>query len=354
MDNPWADRDFLCGTQYKADANLAARQSIYAYQRPRIDLAARVFDLAAPGPSGTIVDVGCGNGLYLAELARRGFGGRVLGFDLSLGMLAAARDRLSGLAAATGPAASSPGGPSAGPSGPNVSPSGPSAGPSGPNVSPSGPNVSAGGPSAGGPSAGGPSAGGPSAGGPSAGGPSAGGPSAGPPDAAPGPPTVVALASADATALPLRDGTAHLALAMHMLYHVPEPADALRELRRVTRPGGRVVIVLNGAGHLRELRAAVATARGTDPGAMGERVRLDEGEAMARSCFPQVTRHDFVAELRVPSPDLIAAYVRSMSGTSRDADPGGLAEAVAAAFPRTTEGHYAITSHSGSLICEVG
>jgi SAM-dependent methyltransferase len=335
MDNPWADRDFLCGTQYKADANLAARQSIYAYQRPRIDLAARVFDLAAPGPSGTIVDVGCGNGLYLAELARRGFGGRVLGFDLSLGMLAAARDRLSGLAAATGPAASSPGGPSAGPSGPNVSPSGP--------------NVSAGGPSAGGPSAGGPSAGGPSAGGPSA-----GGPSAGPPDAAPGPPTVVALASADATALPLRDGTAHLALAMHMLYHVPEPADALRELRRVTRPGGRVVIVLNGAGHLRELRAAVATARGTDPGAMGERVRLDEGEAMARSCFPQVTRHDFVAELRVPSPDLIAAYVRSMSGTSRDADPGGLAEAVAAAFPRTTEGHYAITSHSGSLICEVG
>ncbi len=51
MTDPWADRAFLRGTQYKTDANLAARQSIYAYQHPRIDLAARVLDLAAPAPS---------------------------------------------------------------------------------------------------------------------------------------------------------------------------------------------------------------------------------------------------------------------------------------------------------------
>jgi SAM-dependent methyltransferase len=301
MNDPWADRTFLRGTQYKTDANLAARQSIYAYQRPRIDLAARVLDLAAPGPSGTIVDIGCGNGLYLAELARRGFGGRVLGLDLSPGMLAAARDRLNGTGAASGAA------------------NGAAAAASGLGASTSGPGASI-----------------------------------ASPDGAPtGPPPVVALASADATALPLRDGVADLAFAMHMLYHVPDPADALRELRRVTRPGGRVVIGLNGAGHLHELRAGVAAARRTDPGAMGERVRLDDGEAMARSFFPRVTRHDFVAELHVPSPDLIAGYVRSMSGTSRDADAEGVAETVAAAFPRTAEGHYAITSHSGCLICEV-
>jgi ubiquinone/menaquinone biosynthesis C-methylase UbiE len=148
----WVNRAFLRGIQYKTDANLSARQSIYTYQHPRIDLAATVLDLAAPVPSGTIVDVGCGNGLYLAELARRGFGGHVLGVDLSFGMLAAARDRL---AAAPRPAA---------------------------------------------------------------------------------------LANADATALPLRDGAADLTLAMHMLYQVPDPAGALHELRRVTRPGGRVVI----------------------------------------------------------------------------------------------------------------
>lgn len=108
MTEPWADRSFLRGTQYKTDANLAARQSIYAYQHPRIDLAARVLDLAAPAPSDTIVDVGCGNGMYLAELSKRGCAGRVLGVDLSLGMLAAARDRLSGLGMAAVAVATSP------------------------------------------------------------------------------------------------------------------------------------------------------------------------------------------------------------------------------------------------------
>jgi SAM-dependent methyltransferase len=298
MNDPWADRAFLRGTQYKTDANLAARQSIYAYQRPRIDLAARVLDLAEPGPSGTIVDIGCGNGLYLVELARRGFGGRVLGIDLSPGMLAAARDRLNGTGAASGAANG------AAASGVDASTSGPGA-------------------------------------------------SIASPDGAPtGPPPVVALASANATALPLRDGAADLAFAMHMLYHVPDPADALRELRRVTRPGGRVVIGLNGTGHLRELRAAIAASRGIAPEAMGERVRLDDGEAMARSFFPEVTRHDFVAELHVPSPDLIVGYVRSMSGTSQGAAPERVAEMVAATFPRTA-GHYVITSHAGCLICEV-
>jgi SAM-dependent methyltransferase len=92
--DPWNDPAFLRDVQYRTDANLAARQSIYAYQHPRIDLQARVIDLAAPAPGETVADVGCGNGAYLAELARRGFGGRVLGLDMSLGMLAAARERL--------------------------------------------------------------------------------------------------------------------------------------------------------------------------------------------------------------------------------------------------------------------
>jgi SAM-dependent methyltransferase len=160
----------------------------------------------------------------------------------------------------------------------------------------------------------------------------------------------VTLVSADATALPLRDGVADLALAPHMLYHVPEPADALRELRRVTRPGGRVVIVLNGAGHLRQLRVAVAAARGDDVKTMGERVTLDDGESLARSFFPSVTRHDFVAELHVPAPGPIADYLRSMSGTTHHADPERLIDTVVAALPRTPEGHYVIASHAGCLI----
>ena len=260
--DPWANPAFLRGDQYKTDANLAARQSIYAYRHPRIDLQATVLDLAAPASSDTILDVGCGNGTYLAELARRGFAGRTLGVDLSFGMLAAARARLSG---AERPAA---------------------------------------------------------------------------------------LANADAVALPFRDGLAGLVLAPHMLYHVPDPAAALRELRRVTRAGGRVVIVLNGADHLSQLRAVIAAARGDDRASVVERVTLDDGESLARSFFPRVTRLDFVAELRIPAPEPVADYVRSMSGTTHHASPDLVVEKVVSTFPRASDGHFVITSHTGCLICE--
>jgi ubiquinone/menaquinone biosynthesis C-methylase UbiE len=262
--DPWANRAFLRGDQYKTDANLAARQSIYAYQHPRFDLQATVLDLAAPPSSATILDIGCGNGTYLAEVARRGFAGRTLGVDLSFGMLEAARARLSG---AERPAA---------------------------------------------------------------------------------------LANADAAALPFRDGLADLVLAPHMLYHVPDPAAALRELRRVTRAGGRVVIVLNSAAHLSQLRAVIAAARGDDPTSVVERVTLDNGEALARSLFPRVTRHDFVAELRIPAPEPVADYVRSMSGTTHHADLALVVEKVVSTFPRASDGYFVITSHTGCLICETG
>ncbi len=43
--------------------------------------------------------------------------------------------------------------------------------------------------------------------------------------------------------LPLDDGAVDLALAVLVLHHVPSPADALAEICRVVRPGGRVLIV---------------------------------------------------------------------------------------------------------------
>ena len=279
--DPWNSPAFLRDVQYRTDANLAARQSIYVYQHPRLDLQARVIDLAAPAPGATVADVGCGNGAYLAELARRGFAGRVLGLDLSPGMLAAARDRpvrvgLVDQVWAAGAAA------------PTETP--------GTSESPGG----------------------------------------------------VALIAADATALPLPDGVADLTLAMHMLYHVPDPSQAVRELRRVTRPGGRVVIGLNAPDHLRELREIVAAARGDGRwGGRRERLTLDDGEALARASFSAVARHDFVTELRVPDPRPIADYVRSMSGTQHSADPERLVAAVVARFPAGPGAVLTITAHPG-------
>ena len=53
---------FWDGVQYRTDANLAARQSLYRWQRPRLDLPPLVLDLAGLRGSETVTDVGCANG----------------------------------------------------------------------------------------------------------------------------------------------------------------------------------------------------------------------------------------------------------------------------------------------------
>ncbi|MGD0555832.1 MAG: class I SAM-dependent methyltransferase [Streptosporangiaceae bacterium] len=245
------DPGYLRDVQYRTDANLAARQSIYAYQRPAIDLPARVLDLADIGPDSTVIDVGCGNGAYLAELARRDRRSRSLGVDMSMGMLVAARSRAP----------------------------------------------------------------------------------------------LATLLAGDAAAVPLADETVDLAMANHMLYHVPEPEAAIAELRRITRRGGRVIVTLNGADHLRELNAIVADAylaAGLSSPAL-EQIRLDDAEPMLRRVFPSVTRHEFTSTLYVPGPEPVLDYVRSMIAADRAFD---LAAAVVDRLPDD----FTITTNTGVLV----
>lgn len=62
------------------------------------------------------------------------------------------------------------------------------------------------------------------------------------------------VACADVTALPFRDAAFDVVLAAHMLYHVPDRAAAVRELRRVLAPGGVCIAVTNGEQGLESLR----------------------------------------------------------------------------------------------------
>jgi SAM-dependent methyltransferase len=69
-----------------------------------------------------------------------------------------------------------------------------------------------------------------------------------------------ALVNADVTALPLHSGAVDVALAIHMLYHVPSRETAIRELRRVVSAGGTCIAVTNGRRHTRSLRDMVERA----------------------------------------------------------------------------------------------
>jgi hypothetical protein len=60
-----------------------------------------------------------------------------------------------------------------------------------------------------------------------------------------------------------------------------------------------------------------------------------------------------VTELRVPDPQPIADYVRSMSGTQHSADPDRLVAEIVSRFPAGPNAVLTITAHPGILICEV-
>ena len=51
------------------------------------------------------------------------------------------------------------------------------------------------------------------------------------------------LVAGDGRRLPLRSGSADLAASAQALHHVHDPTSVVREMRRVTKPGGRVLVV---------------------------------------------------------------------------------------------------------------
>ena len=79
----------------------------------------------------------------------------------------------------------------------------------------------------------------------------------------------IATAAGDATALPADDATQDLTIARFLFQHLSDPARALAEMRRTTRPGGRIVVIdvddgtllsePAGSPQLTALRAAIRT-----------------------------------------------------------------------------------------------
>jgi ubiquinone/menaquinone biosynthesis C-methylase UbiE len=57
----------------------------------------------------------------------------------------------------------------------------------------------------------------------------------------------------DAQAIPFEADTFDAVIVNHMLYHVPDRARALAEMRRVLKPGSTIYLATNGLKHLREL-----------------------------------------------------------------------------------------------------
>ncbi len=81
----------------------------------------------------------------------------------------------------------------------------------------------------------------------------------------------IAVLPGDVSALPVEDATQDLAIARFLFQHLPDPTAALLQMRRVTRPGGRIAIIdvddsislsePSGSNQLAALRNAIRIAQ---------------------------------------------------------------------------------------------
>ncbi len=122
----------------------------------------------------------------------------------------------------------------------------------------------------------------------------------------------------DVQDLPFADASFDCAVAAWMLYHVPDLERGIAELARVLEPGGRLVAVTNGAGHLAELRQVA----GHEAFWTGMTFRRENGAELLGRCFSSVEARDADGWVSIPDDETIWAYLRSMSGAE---PPAGLA-----------------------------
>ncbi len=257
------DDPAVVAEQYRDPSRLSARQSIWSWREPPLDFAGWALGLVPLDGNELVVDVGCGDGQYLRELAQRDHRGHLIGIDISAGMLARVPARASRLVA-------------------------------------------------------------------------------------------------DAQALPLADAVADLTLAMHMLYHVPGKQAAAGELRRVTKPAGRLVVALPGQQSLCELHHLVdrcAARLGLAITAHDPGLTLDQAAGLFAGVFDTVEQVDVPGQLRLTDPDPVLGYVASLSRVLRAApDPRQLAALLAAVRVEAesriaAQDCLALTATAGCLIC---
>jgi SAM-dependent methyltransferase len=114
----------------------------------------------------------------------------------------------------------------------------------------------------------------------------------------------------DVQELPFGHGEFDCAVAAWMLYHVPDLDRGLSELKRVLRPGGRLVAVTNGREHMQQLRRLAGDWR------WERRFRREEAAGLLERHFPRVERRDVDAWVTV-APEGVQRWVESLGGGSR-------------------------------------
>jgi ubiquinone/menaquinone biosynthesis C-methylase UbiE len=118
----------------------------------------------------------------------------------------------------------------------------------------------------------------------------------------------------DAQSIPYDDGSFDAIIANHMLYHVPDRAKALGEMRRVLKAGGRFCTSTVGLGHMREMYEIIdrfdsdKKLQHTAPP-----FTLESGQEQLAPWFSQVTLRRYEDDLVITDAELLVAYILSLA-----------------------------------------
>ena len=211
------EAELLKGSAYGSADKYNGRVSIFEFQQPRHDAYGIALGCTSWPDGAVVLDVGCGPGNYVRRLRTQASGVRIVGVDLSYGMVAET-------------------------------------------------NTIAG----------------------------------------------VSVVEGDVERLPFPNDAFDRVLAMHMLYHAADLDGAVRELRRVLRPDGVVLISTNAIGHHHGLFETLRVAAGVQAWHhFTDRFVLENAEAPLRRQFESVELVRFQAELVLTDPEPAVRFVDS-------------------------------------------
>lgn len=138
---------------------------------------------------------------------------------------------------------------------------------------------------------------------------------------------------ANIQALAFADDTFDVIVANHMLYHVPDLAQGLAEVRRVLKKDGRFIAATNGDNHMKELPLLVPEAVRQMTASWRMRgitdqlpFRLENGRSLLEPYFAQIDLHRYDDGLWVTEVEPLLAYAFSMIKPEMDVPETAVAQ----------------------------
>jgi SAM-dependent methyltransferase len=116
----------------------------------------------------------------------------------------------------------------------------------------------------------------------------------------------------DAQEIPFEDEKFDVVIANFMLYHVPDRPKALSEIKRVLKPGGKLVAATIGNNHMKEVMDwfhQVHVTNGMESFAVP--FTLENGGEQLKSFFLDVTLSRYEDSLHITELEPLIAYIRS-------------------------------------------